>query len=539
MSGTGKAVKTVNPTGNSLINGVLSGSAWTGIITYAFPASSSSYNYSGEKNSGFAAISTAQMNAALFAMEKSYGSAANDGFSVEGFTNANLTSGSTSSATIRFAQSSLPDTAWAYMPVTDTAAGDVWFGTAYAGTVDDYRKPVAGNYAWHTLMHELGHALGLKHGHEEEGMFGALPTQYDSIEYSIMTYSGYVDAGEGYYYEQYGAPQTFMMADIAALQEMYGANFTTNSGDTVYKWTPGSGATLVNGGVAISPGANRIFATIWDGGGNDTFDLSAYKTGLNVDLRPGKASTFSLDQLAYLGGGPNNGYAAGNIFNALLYHGDTRSLIENVKGGSAGDTIIGNQAANRLWGNGGNDKLYGDSGNDRLYGGTGNDGLSGGSGNDWLYGDSGNDLIYGGTGSDRLTGSTGNDSLLGDAGNDWLFGGTGADKLTGGSGADTFVFMSLKDSTVASTGRDTIYDFVPSEGDRIDLSAIDANTSASGDQAFVFVGTAAFQGKKGELRYVKASSDTYIYGDVNGDKKADFAIHLDDAVTLQKGYFVL
>lgn len=539
MSGTGKTVKTVKTTGKSLIDGVLSGLAWTGTITYAFPTSSSSYKYSGEKNSGFAAISTAQIDAALFAMEKSYGSAANDGFSVEGFTNADLTSGSAGSATIRFAQSNEPETAWAYMPGTDAAAGDIWFGTEYAGTADDYRKPVAGNYAWHTLMHELGHALGLKHGHEAEGNFGPLPTQYDSIEYSIMTYSGYIDADDSYYYEQYGAPQTFMMADIAALQEMYGADFTTNSGNTVYKWTPGSGVTLVNGEAAIAPGANRIFATIWDGGGNDTFDLTAYKTSLKVDLRPGNASTFSIDQLAWLGGGPNKGYAAGNVFNALLHRGDTRSLIENVKGGTAGDTIIGNQTANTLWGNAGDDKLYGESGNDTLYGGTGADRLSGAIGSDKLYGHSGNDLLYGGAGNDLLSGSSGNDSLLGEADNDVLYAGTGADKLTGGSGADIFLFKTLAESTVATTGRDTIYDFVASAGDRINLSAIDANTSSSGDQAFIFVGTAAFKGAKGELRYVKATSDTYIYGDVNGDKKADFAIHLDDAVTLQKGYFIL
>ena len=511
MSGTGKTIKTVAPTGNSLIDGVLYGTAWTGTITYAFSTSASSYSYSGEKNNGFASISTAQKNTALFAMEQSYGSAANDGFSVEGFTNATFSAGSAGTATVRFAQSTLPETAWAYLPGTHAAAGDVWFGTEYAGTVNDYRKPVAGNYAWHTMLHELGHALGLKHGHEADGNFDALPSQYDSIEYSIMTYRGYVGAN-GYYYEQYGAPQTFMMADIAALQEMYGADFTTNSGNTVYKWTPGSGTTLVNGATAISPGANRIFATVWDGGGIDTYDLSAYNTALKVDLRAGKASIFSADQLAWLGGGSNKGYAAGNIFNALLYHGDKRSLIENVKGGAAGDSITGNEVANKLWGFAGNDTLAGSSGNDALLGGTGND---------------------------KLYGGNGNDSLLGESGNDLLYGAAGADRLTGGTGADTFQFKALADSTVASTGRDTIYDFLASESDRIDLSAIDASTKASGNQAFVFIGTAAFDGTAGQVRYVKQASDTYIYGDVNGDKVADFAIHLDDAVTLQKSYFLL
>ncbi|APG95020.1 M10 family metallopeptidase C-terminal domain-containing protein [Sinorhizobium americanum] len=514
MSGTGKSIISVTATGNDLIDGVLSGDAWSGTIYYAFPALSSSYSYGKEKYSSFGSVSTAQKSAALFAMEQGYGSAANDGFSVEGFTGARFDPGSTTSATIRFAQSAVPSTAYAYMPGSYSQAGDIWFGTKYIGTPDDYRQPVAGNYAWHTIMHEIGHALGLKHGHEAEGGFPGLPAQYDSIEYSIMTYSGYIGDGgsDGYAYEEYGAPQTFMMADIAALQEMYGADFTTNSGDTVYKWTPGSGATLVNGAVGIAPGANRIFATIWDGGGSDTYDLTAYTTALKIDLRPGKASTFSIDQLAWLGGGTNKGFAAGNIFNALLYHGKTASLIENVKGGSAGDAITGNQAANKLYG----------------Y-----------AGNDTMNGDLGNDLLYGGIGSDKLYGSSGNDALVGEAGNDALYGGTGADRLYGGAGADTFSFRTLAESTAASTGRDTIYDFLASQSDRIDLSAIDANTTTTGDQTFAFVGTAAFSGKKGELRYDRAASDTYIYGDVNGDKKADFAIHLDDAVALQKGYFVL
>ncbi|ACP23338.1 putative protease (plasmid) [Sinorhizobium fredii NGR234] len=509
MSGTGKTVQTLDTTGNELVDGLLSGYAWSGTITYAFPTSASAYNYGPEKYDGFNSISQAQINTARFAMVVGYGSAANDGFSVEGFTNARFAAGSASSATIRFAQSNEPDTAYAYMPGNYSQAGDIWFGTDYIGTVADYRKPVAGNYAWHTLLHELGHALGLKHGHEQEGAFEPLPSQYDSIEYSIMTYRGYV-GGYGYAYEQYGAPQTFMMADIAALQEMYGADFSTNSGNTVYKWTPGSGATLVNGAVGIAPGANRIFATIWDGGGSDTYDLTAYKIALKIDLRPGKVSTFSADQLAWLGGGSNDGYAAGNIFNALLYHGDTRSLIENVLGGSGNDAITGNQAANKLYGYAGNDIMNGDTGHDTLYGGVG---------------------------SDKLYGSSGNDALVGDAGNDALYGGTGADRLYGGSGNDTFAFRLLAESTVGATGRDTIYDFAAS--DRINVSAIDANSTASGDQAFTFVGTAAFSGKNGELRYDRAASDTYIYGDVNGDKKADFAIRLDDAVTLQKGYFLL
>ncbi|MBY5438665.1 M10 family metallopeptidase, partial [Rhizobium leguminosarum] len=480
--------KIVNTTGDQKVDGLFSGTAWDGTITYAFPTTSSSYADDGgdlyyEKYYSFSPISSQQQSLALYFMEQSYGSAANDGFSVEGFTNANFEAGSANTATVRFAQTSDPslETAGAYLPAADERGGDIWFGTGYAGTEDDYRFPRFGNYAGQTLAHELGHALGLKHAHEAGDVNGiVVPSAYDSLEYTIMTYHTFIgDDESGAKYEHDGAPQTFMMLDIAALQEMYGADYTTNSGDTVYKWNPNQGITYVNGVAAITPAANRIFATIWDGGGIDTYDLSTYTTALKIDLRAGGYSVFSQGQLADLGGGPNNGYARGNIFNALLYHDNVASLIENVRAGSGSDTIVGNEADNTLWGNAGNDSLTGDSGNDTLDGGAGIDKMSGGVGNDVYIVDNANDTVIEnanegtdtvrtavgdftlGTNVENLTytgtdgfagyGNAADNVITGGTRFDWLDGKAGADTLIGGAGDDTYTVDSLGDVVVEAT----------------------------------------------------------------------------------------
>lgn len=153
---------------------------------------------------------------------------------------------------------------------------------------------------------------------------------------------------------------------------------------------------------------------------------------------------------------------------------------------------------------------------------------------------SGNDTIDGTRYDDVLQGRGGNDVLNGYAANDKLEGGLGADILTGGAGRDTFIYRSITDSTLDKAGQDTITDFQATKsGDKISLSAIDANVATSKNDAFHFIGTKAFSGHAGELRYQKTAADTYVYADVNGDKLADFALHLDGALTLDKGYFVL
>ena len=353
------AVGTVGKSSDPLADGVLSGYEWSGgSITYAFPDSKGDYSYKGEKDHKFAPVNDKIENAARQVLDKDYGGTANDAFSVEGFTNLAVSQGTDKTADIRYAESSSANpTAYAYYPAGGAIGGDVWFGKASI-----YTKPDVGNYAYATVLHETGHALGLKHGHQASSFDHIKTTlhgKYDSLEYSVMTYHSYAGqkGGGGYTNELHGFPQTYMMADIRALQHMYGADFTANSGNTVYSWKPGSGDTFVNGAVGVDAEKNRIFATIWDGAGEDSYDLSAYSADLKIDLRPGQFSVFKQSQLADLDQFSNNKdrIANGNIYNALLFEGNTSSLIENAIGGAGDDMLRGNIANNKLTGNGGTD----------------------------------------------------------------------------------------------------------------------------------------------------------------------------------------
>lgn len=148
-------------------------------------------------------------------------------------------------------------------------------------------------------------------------------------------------------------------------------------------------------------------------------------------------------------------------------------------------------------------------------------------------GGAGNDKLLGSNSSEALNGFAGNDKLYGLLGNDKLNGGLGQDQFWGGKGSDTFIFTSVKDSP-GGQSRDTIWDFKASEGDLIDLSAIDANTKVAGNQAFKFIGAKNFSKVAGELQVIAGG----FAGDVNGDGKADFEVRTVNA-TLSKYDFIL
>ncbi|WP_075292780.1 M10 family metallopeptidase C-terminal domain-containing protein [Pararhizobium arenae] len=137
---------------------------------------------------------------------------------------------------------------------------------------------------------------------------------------------------------------------------------------------------------------------------------------------------------------------------------------------------------------------------------------------------------------EKAIGGRGNDTIHGSDSADVLDGGAGLDKLYGHLGADIFLFEK-GDTGSTRTTADTIYDFT--SADSINLTRWDANSGKSGTQDFAFIGTKAFSGAAGELRYTKDTSDTWIEGDTNGDSKADFIIRLDDALKLTASNFDL
>jgi hypothetical protein len=144
-----------------------------------------------------------------------------------------------------------------------------------------------------------------------------------------------------------------------------------------------------------------------------------------------------------------------------------------------------------------------------------------------LVGTSGADTLVGQGGADTLKGLAGTDQLSGGAGDDILVGGQGRDYLAGDAGADRFVFEVVKDSAVGSN-RDVVT-FAQSEGDKIDLLAIDADTDGTaGNQAFSWIGSGAFTKVDGQLRF----SGGILQGDTNGDGKADFEIKINGALAV-------
>jgi Ca2+-binding RTX toxin-like protein len=157
-----------------------------------------------------------------------------------------------------------------------------------------------------------------------------------------------------------------------------------------------------------------------------------------------------------------------------------------------------------------------------------------------INGTSNADRLTGTNGDDIIDGRAGNDTLVGGNGNDVLIGGTGRDTLTGGAGNDVFQFKAVNEMGTRAGARDVITDFIKGQ-DKIDLSEIDANSRASGNQAFSFVAgdDTLFNKKPGEIAWHTEKGITVIQGDINGDGRHDFEIQLTGNIQLTEGDFIL
>jgi serralysin len=395
-------------------------------------------------------------------------------------------------ADILFANSLDPAQAYAYYPEYDftNAKGWKFFSDIFVADPNvNWTNNWLGfnGYGATTLIHEIGHTVGLSH----PGAYnGAGATTYidqaeyaqDSEQYSIMSYWGpgetaasIVDWSTFFF----GNAQTPMLHDILASQAAYGADPNTRAGDTVYGFNSTAGRDVYDFSQNIFPNV-----AIYDVGGNDTIDLSGFNASVFIDLRDGKFSSLGqavpteaevnaarakisaetgivlgpLSQAAI--SGISSGYIADNEFNLWFDTGVSGlfttnrynlaiaygTVIENAVGGSARDLLSGNAVANSLVGNGGDDVL---------------DGLE------------------------------------------------GADTYNGGAGADEFRFSVLE-------AGDMIADFTTGE-DFINL--------AVSGVAFNYIAAAPFSGTAGELRYDGGD----LMGDADGDGVADISINLNGA----------
>ncbi len=313
---------------------------------YSFPASAPSY-YSSTDASGFKAFTAEQQAFARQAF--AYISSIVDLRFVETLDVAAV-------STIALAnniQSS--SSGYAYFPHDSFRGSDVLLN--YSGSSSQNLSPSEGTFSAITLIHELGHAIGLKHpfSHSASGIGTEdgpyLPTAENSSLWTVMSYN---NSAAEYHLR-------FSPLDIAALQYLYG---------------PSTAITDNNTYTLTSSGPNFI----WDGGGTDTIDGSALTQALTLYLEPGFWGFIGTKSLL--------------ITDAAQVTVNFGTLIENAKGGSASDAISGNAAANRI---------YGFAGNDVIMGGAGNDMLDGGEGDDTFLGMSGWDAIYGGNGTDKLS----------------------------------------------------------------------------------------------------------------------------------------
>jgi Ca2+-binding RTX toxin-like protein len=350
------------------------------------------------------------------------------------------------------------------------------------------------------LRHEIGHAIGLKHPTEAWTQWAASPP----VQHNVWT----ADDPNLTIMTQLVGTQVLTAIDLQAVQAIYGTQ--AQDGTQVASWS-------------------------WNAG------------------------TQTLTQTGFAGDDAIRGSSVKDVIHGMAGH----------------DRLYGLWGADTLNGNGGNDTLDGGSGGDRMVGGTGDDTYFvqakgdkvielAGEGYDTVFstvshtlaahvealnilgavkakakGNGLDNAIYGGTGNSTLDGAGGDDYIVGNSGRDRIIGGAGADFVFGEGNADTFAFVSYGDFA-SSPEIDTIGDFSRAEGDKIDLKTIDPDPVTTGNQAFTFIGTAAFTpGAQYQVRYQLSGPHAVVQIDANRDGTADHEILLYNVANLQASDFIL
>jgi serralysin len=350
-----------------------------------------------------------------------------------------------SSATFTLVKANLGGGALGYFnPPGETGAGiGVFNHTSSTWTNAGLQQ---GGYAFITLIHEFGHALGLAHPHDDGGtstVMSGVTGPFNSYGtfglnqgvFTTMSYNdGWATGPNGLTNSNnFGWQGTLSPLDIAVLQAKYGANSNHNGGNSVYE-------------LAATNASGTMYAAIWDTGGTDTIVYRGSASTV-IDLR---AATI----LNAAGGGGYVSYVLGIIGGFTIANG---VVVENATGGAGNDTLTGNSVANTLRGNGGQDSINGGAGSDNIFGGQGNDTVLGGSGHDTISGGGGNDDLRGGNHRDVIMGDAGNDLIYGDAGQDQLHGGNGRDQLFGGDHEDELWGGAHRDRLYGNAADDVLH----------------------------------------------------------------------------------
>lgn len=333
--------------------------------------------------------------------------------------------------------------------------GSAWDRNGYSGSTMEL-----GGYDFTTITHELLHGLGLAHPHDDGGTSSVFPGValddygytsgdfdlnqgiFTTMSYSSGFYTLFGNFTEGNWGDlngNWGYEIGPMALDIAVLQEKYGANMTTATGDDVYEL----------------PDVNDTgtgWRSIWDAGGTDEIVYRGTKD-VQIDLRP---ATLLQEE-----GGGGFVSAAYDIAGGFTIANGV--VIEVARGGAGDDRIFGNDEGNTLYGGNGVDRIAGGTGDDIIHGGDGADIIYMGEGDDVFQDNNqgtvdGQDTVYGGKGNDIFYGGWGDDSLFGGDGNDEIYGGIAFDYIDAGAGDDTVFGGMGKDEVYLSDGDDTFED---------------------------------------------------------------------------------